>query len=197
MTQPSGRVLGSPSRYRTYLRSSPIFCALDALSFLLKLLFSPFLPGASVSVAISQIIRQRYSDAEDEAEGIQSLEKMVILRWVFFLIGTLGPAVKMAAMGGIPWTKAWGMMYLGSFLVFEVMIFAKRIPMACARSIMMFHTRRRPGRGTRRALRLWRTPRSACGSRPFRSAPICRPRPMEFTGFSISRSITKFGPTTD
>lgn len=102
MTQPSGRVLGSPSRYRTYLRSSPIFCAVDALSFLIKLAFSPFLPGASISRAIAEIICHRYGDVDDEAEGIQSLEKMTALRWVFFLVGTLGPAVKMAAMGGIP-----------------------------------------------------------------------------------------------
>jgi hypothetical protein len=44
---------------------------------------------------------------------------MTWLRWLFFLLGTLGPAIKMCAMRGIPWTQSWGMMFLASFLVFE------------------------------------------------------------------------------
>jgi hypothetical protein len=127
MTQPSGRVLGSPSRYRTYLRSSPIICAIDAFSFILRLIISPSLFHVPFSEAIAETIRQRYDDIEDDSEGLQSLEKMTVLRWVFFVLGTLGPAIKMAAMQGIPWTKAWGMMYLASFLVFEGMaLMAKR-----------------------------------------------------------------------
>jgi hypothetical protein len=125
MTQPSGRVLNIPAQHRTYLRSSPIFCALDALSFLVKLVRSCLPPpGVPRSQAIARVIRQRYRDVDDEAaEGIQSLEKMTVLRWVFFLLGTLGPAVKLCAMEGVSWTKAWGVMYLASFVVFEVMGF--------------------------------------------------------------------------
>jgi hypothetical protein len=127
MTQPSGPVLELPSHHGTSLRSSPIFCALDALTFLIKVAFSQLCPGVSWLTAVTQTIRQRYSDVEDEAEGIQSLEKINVTRWVFLLVGTLGPTVKMAAMEGIPWRKAWGMMYLSSFLVVEPMVFARRL----------------------------------------------------------------------
>jgi hypothetical protein len=58
-------------------------------------------------------------DEAEEGEGIQALEKMAWLRWLFFLLGTLGPAIKMCAMRGIPWTQGWSMMFLASFLVFE------------------------------------------------------------------------------
>jgi len=44
---------------------------------------------------------------------------------VFSLLETLGPTAKMAAMEGIPWAKAWRMMRLSSFLVFELMVIAR------------------------------------------------------------------------
>ncbi|KAH7092253.1 hypothetical protein FB567DRAFT_516851 [Paraphoma chrysanthemicola] len=121
MTQPSGRLLFSKSRYRLYLRSSPIICALDAIYFLVRILISPFLLGITVRQAIRLITRERYN--KDMVEELQSLKKQTWLRWIFFLVGTLGPVVKLAAMQGVPWTKTWGMMFLGAFVVFEGMVF--------------------------------------------------------------------------
>ena len=63
-------------------------------------------------------------DAPDD--GIQSLEKLTVLRWVFFIIGTAPSAVKILAMSGLPWTKAWAMMYLISFLVVEVIVLLRK-----------------------------------------------------------------------
>lgn len=126
MTQPSGRVLGSSSQYRTYLRSSPIVCAVDALFFLLRLVLSPIILGIPASQAIDITIQERYKGVHDPVEGIQYLEKQTWLRWLFFVIGTLGPAIKLAAMQGVPWTKAWGMMFLGAFVVFESIVFLKK-----------------------------------------------------------------------
>jgi len=126
MTQPSGRVLGSFPEYRTYLRSSPILCFLDALVFLLRLVFSPPALRIPLSQAIEITIQERYRDIEDTVEGIQYLEKQTWLRWLWFVIGTLGPAIKLAAMQNVPWTKAWGMMFLGAFVVFESIVFLKK-----------------------------------------------------------------------
>jgi len=123
MTQPSGRVLGSSPQYRTYLRSSPILCSVDALFFLLRLVFSPLVLRIPLRQAIEITIQERYRDIEDPVEGIQYLEKQTWLRWLWFVLGTLGPAIKLAAMQNVPWTKAWGMMFLGAFVVFESMIF--------------------------------------------------------------------------
>jgi hypothetical protein len=130
MTQPSGRILSQPSRYRTYLRSSPIISFLDALAFIIRVLFTSCLLHISISRALKTTIRERYKDivSEDASEGIQSLEKQIWLRWVFFMVGTLGPSIKLMAMQGVPWTKAWGAMFLFAFLVIEVAALFARKP---------------------------------------------------------------------
>lgn len=38
------------------------------------------------------------------------------------MVGDLGAAVKLVSLQGVPWTKAWGMMFLGAFVVFEGMV---------------------------------------------------------------------------
>jgi len=43
-----------------------------------------------------------------------------------FLLGTFGPAIKLTAIRGVPWIKAWGMMFLLHWLVFECMAFARK-----------------------------------------------------------------------
>jgi hypothetical protein len=127
MTQPSGRVLSLPSHYGTYLRSSPVICALDALAFLLRIFVTPYLLPVSLRQALDITIRERYKDNEDVSEGIQSLEKQTWLRWLFFIVGTLGPSIKLMAMQGVLWTKAWGSMFLFAFFVSEaVVLFARR-----------------------------------------------------------------------
>ena len=123
MTQPSGRVLGTPNRYRTYLRSSPIICALDAVFFIIRILINPLYFHISLRQSIVWTVANRYRGNEDASEGIQSLERLTWLRWLWFLLGTLGPAVKLAAMRGVPWTKAWGMMFLSAWVVFEIVGF--------------------------------------------------------------------------
>jgi hypothetical protein len=41
-------------------------------------------------------------------------------RGIFFIIGTLPAAIKLASFSGMPWTKAWGMMFVTSFVVIEL-----------------------------------------------------------------------------
>jgi len=79
-----------------------------------------------VSQAFDLTIRERYRDLQVPVEGIQYLEKQTWLQWLWFAVGTLGPTIKLAAMKGVPWTKTWGMMFLGAFIVFESMIFFKK-----------------------------------------------------------------------
>jgi hypothetical protein len=52
---------------------------------------------------------------------------MTWLRWLFFVFGTLGSAAKVIAMGGVPWTKAYGIMFLTSFGVVECLIICSTI----------------------------------------------------------------------
>ncbi|KAN0108826.1 hypothetical protein V8E51_008568 [Hyaloscypha variabilis] len=119
MAQPSGRVLGLPPKYHTYLRCSPIICAVDTLSILIHLI--SYLKSYSIKEAIPLFIRERFGDDEEDVEGIQAIEKVTFVRWLFFVFGTLGQAIKLMAMDGIFWTKTWGAMFLVSFLVVEVL----------------------------------------------------------------------------
>jgi hypothetical protein len=75
--------------------------------------------------AIPLFIRERFGDDEKNEvgeEGIQAIEKLTFIRWLFFIFGTLGPGIKLMAMKGVPWTKAWGAMFLLSFLLVEFLV---------------------------------------------------------------------------
>lgn len=122
MTQPSGRVCSTPAYYRTYLRSSPILCAADALSFLIRLIIIPTVFKIPLKEVLAWTIQARYAGVEDEMEALHTLKKKSFLRRLWFMLGTLGPAAKLTAAKGLPWTQAWGVMYFGSFLVFELMV---------------------------------------------------------------------------
>lgn len=70
--------------------------------------------------ALENSIRERYKDIGGISEGLQSLEKQTWLRWVFFVVGTVGLLIKLMAMQGMLWTKAWDYMFLFAFLVTDV-----------------------------------------------------------------------------
>jgi hypothetical protein len=59
---------------------------------------------------------------DDEVEGVQSLEKKTWLRWLWFILGTLPPTIKLLAMRGVHWEQAWGMMFLSSWIINESLI---------------------------------------------------------------------------
>lgn len=126
MSQPSGRVCGFPAKYRTYLRSSPLFCLADSLSILIHLIL--YLTTFPFKDAIRLLIQQRFGKGDDDdadesrEEGIQAIEKLTWLRWIFFVLGTLGPGIKLMAMEGVPWTKNFGAIFLISFVMVEVLV---------------------------------------------------------------------------
>lgn len=120
MMQPSGRVCGFHPSLRTYLRSSPIVCAVDAILILLRLAIY-ICRGDAPSVAAQRVRTVRSQGAEHMplAGGLQELEQMPFLRIFWFVFGTLSQLVKLAALRGVPWTQVWGGIYVGSFLVVE------------------------------------------------------------------------------
>lgn len=78
MSQPSGRVLGLPARYRTYLRCSPLICAGDAVSILVH--FILYLAALPIQDSIHLLIFERFGDDEKDPEGIQAIEKVTFIR---------------------------------------------------------------------------------------------------------------------
>lgn len=137
MAQPGGRICGLPSRYRTYLRCSPLLCAADALSVVSQLAVLYWYRKRSFSEAIGIVLHERFEpdkgdehsevqrpailhdDADEETETLNSLETMTWLRWLWFILGTLPPAIKLMSMSGVPWEQAWGMMFLTSWIINE------------------------------------------------------------------------------
>lgn len=125
MTQPSGRICGTPSRYRTYLRCSPVICFADCLSIVFRFIVYSLYLETGPSESLRLLLRDRFNDVSEDkksTDGLHALEKLTFLRWSFFVLGALFPAVKLAAMGGVPFTKAWGLMFLISFVFVEVLV---------------------------------------------------------------------------
>lgn len=117
--QPSGRVCGFDPSLRTYLCSSPIVCAFDAVTIIIRLVAYSCL-GLSGPVAAKKVITARRSGDEDTGLGeLRSLEQVPFLRCVWF-VGVLSQATKLMACSGLPWTQVWGCFYLASFIVVEV-----------------------------------------------------------------------------
>jgi len=135
MTQNSSLDRDFPSRVLFPARSSPLVCAADALDVLLRLLGFIF-AGASAPDAARRVVRGRTlrppsppvrSSADDrvavgnngelEAESLTLGNQYPLAHTVMFVLGVLPQAIKLFGMRGIPWTQAWGGLYLSSFLV--------------------------------------------------------------------------------
>ena len=63
-----------------------------------------------------------FDELDNQPEGIQSLERMTWLRWLWFILGALPPAIKLLAMRGVPWAQTWGMMFLFSWIINESLV---------------------------------------------------------------------------
>ncbi|KAH8773310.1 hypothetical protein BGZ57DRAFT_1005295 [Hyaloscypha finlandica] len=107
ISQPSGRISGVPGKYRTYIRCNPLICAVDTLSIFIHLAF--YVTAFPFQDAIRLAIYERFGDNGSDEEGIQAIEKLTWVRWLFVIFGTAGPGIKLKAIegvldcGGAPW----------------------------------------------------------------------------------------------
>ena len=122
MTQPSGMVFGFPSKYGFALRSSPIVCGFEALYTVVIFVLNAFFLNNPKASAL-KIAKWRFRDTPGNEEGsLQKLQENTIFRIAIFLLGALPQIIKLCGLQGLLWTKVWGLMFLGSFLVLELLV---------------------------------------------------------------------------
>jgi hypothetical protein len=127
MTQPSGCVCRLPARYRTFVRSSPLVCAADAFTMVLRLVVVSIALWVSPARSLRLLREARFPLAEEgddinPDDDLARLVSMTWLRWIFFVVATLPMAVKLMVMTGVPWTQAFGTMFLVSFIAVELFV---------------------------------------------------------------------------
>ena len=111
------------SDHSLYMHSSPLMCITDALLKVLRIIVTSI--SLRISLAKSATLsHQLYIDSlpsldQDEQRAIRP---HTWPRWLFFIMGTLPAAIKVASFSGVPMTKACGMMFLTSFVLNEIIL---------------------------------------------------------------------------
>ena len=123
MTQPTGRVLGTPSTCSFYFNSSPIVCLANALEIVSKLCWRLY-SLRSVDAAASLTAKELFEDLEspERPTRLARLKENKDVRLAIFFLGALPQIIKLYAMTGIVGTKVCASMYLGSFLIIEAIM---------------------------------------------------------------------------
>lgn len=138
MTQPCGQVCRTPSRYRTYLRSSPLICVLDIINLWSKWIYLAYSRRLSLSHSAKLVITERFgANAPAPAEGgNEKSESSTWLRWLLFVMGPLPQAVRLTSFENVALNQALGAAFLVPWLICEVLIYcSKRMDMDRARTI--------------------------------------------------------------
>lgn len=129
MIQPSGSVLGRPSRYSIYLRSSPIFCLLNFIDFFLRVLtwtYYNFRGQLAPLVGYIEELAPEAQNYEDHIHG-RKAEKSTIfsvvavnnkfeLHRLAVVLAALIPFTKLMSLHGIFWTQFCGSCFFVSIL---------------------------------------------------------------------------------
>jgi hypothetical protein len=116
VAQPYGTVTGLQADCHFYPRSSPFVCAADSMSLLIELIATS-IHHRSVKQSFKLTISNRFGGTKD----LETLLGSTWIRYLMFCLGPLPQAVRLAAFRGTPWTKAFGYMFLVSFLSIEVL----------------------------------------------------------------------------
>ncbi|KAH7419357.1 hypothetical protein BKA64DRAFT_14188 [Cadophora sp. MPI-SDFR-AT-0126] len=128
MAQPSSTICGVSSRYRIYLSSSPIITLADAMSALIRMVSVCIHLQTGILRACQMVVLSRsevkFSESQDTSHAASS---RTWPRWLFFIMGPLPAAIKLASFSGIWWTKSWGLMFAVSFVVVELISIPSRI----------------------------------------------------------------------
>ncbi|KAJ6437414.1 C6 transcription factor [Purpureocillium lavendulum] len=129
MLQPAGNIATFTSRTSLALRVSPIVCTADAIISLHMVVWYSSTRGMNLRSAARMwhmSRTQRLPHGHDTSPLDTASEASPLVRLAVFVIGTLLQSIKLFACEGIPWTQAWGYMFVVSFVVLETMLLLSR-----------------------------------------------------------------------
>ncbi|MCJ1356089.1 MAG: hypothetical protein MMC33_006083 [Icmadophila ericetorum] len=92
-------------------RSSPFTCLADICIIGIWTFYLSY-KGYGI-VPVARMIRRYFGTEEEESGRMASLAGTIL-----FILGPLPQAIKLISMGGLPWTQAWGISYILSFLMY-------------------------------------------------------------------------------
>ena len=126
MAQPSGLIFGTASQLNGFfafaMRSSPILCAYNAITFLLCLLWHT-VSLRSPHAAKRHVARSRFrNDPKDQESSLYKLQHNFIFQAATFVLGAVPQIVKLYAMRGLMWTQIWGSVYFGFFVILQTLV---------------------------------------------------------------------------
>jgi hypothetical protein len=128
MVEPTGRVCGLPPTLQVFLRSSPVVCAADLLAVCLRFV-AYSVRGMSPAAAARRIVARRHDQPPaqeepappDNSDGNSVAELCLLFGRIFCRLGVLLQAVKLFAYKGLPYSQAWGTIYLVCFVVTKML----------------------------------------------------------------------------
>jgi hypothetical protein len=134
VAQPTGRMLGLPYPHSAIFRSSPFLCGFDAVHILAHWL-AEYISAcwserrlADFRLAATRALMYRIiDDDEPDIKAARRIKQGAHLRCAGFLLTVLPALIKLFASRGIPWSQAFGAMFLASWLVFEILVLSARL----------------------------------------------------------------------
>jgi hypothetical protein len=121
MIQPGGRICGYDHSLRISLRISPLVCAFDAATIVIRFL-AYRVHGYRTPLAAKMVKAAREAGVEEAKEGKRwSLENRSVVVYFIFAIGAVTQVIKLTACSGVLWTKVWCWSYFVNFLLVEAM----------------------------------------------------------------------------
>lgn len=120
MVQPSGKVCDSPAAIGHLLRVSPVMCVFDAVTVLVRTVVYT-ITTRSFSAANRRILIQRYTADDDNAGDVQNFKENTVTRWIAIAL-SVPQIVKLFAFQGTPLTQTCAAMFLGSFVLVELLV---------------------------------------------------------------------------
>lgn len=130
MSQPSHRIVGSPSLNPIYFLGAPTICIVDAIMVPIRLCVYRIKLPASFSSCLRLVVRRRFAEpAENRDTEADNLRERRYATFITALLAGLGNHAHLFALLGINWIlclKVFGVMFLVSLAVVETLVICSR-----------------------------------------------------------------------